>query len=108
MRLHRLLLLASALNGLFIPALPVSSQTWTQTATPVRHSTPCEKVEMTSFSASSPRSAKTSASSARLLYRRPVWMMVADNLPGTGATLQVTDLGGARQPQRFYRARVLP
>ena len=36
------------------------------------------------------------------------WTTVADNVPGTGSIVQVTDPGGATQPQRFYRGRTLP
>ena len=36
------------------------------------------------------------------------WTTVADNVPGTGSTIQVIDLGGAGHLQRFYRGRVLP
>jgi hypothetical protein len=32
----------------------------------------------------------------------------AENVPGTGGIVPVTDLGGARSAQQFYRVRVLP
>ena len=31
------------------------------------------------------------------------WTTVQDGIAGTGGTIQVTDTGGAAQPQRFYR-----
>jgi hypothetical protein len=31
------------------------------------------------------------------------WTTVQDNIPGTGAPIQVTDPSGAAQPRRFYR-----
>ena len=31
------------------------------------------------------------------------WITVQDNIPGTGGTLQVTDLGGSGHERRFYR-----
>ena len=31
------------------------------------------------------------------------WTTLSDNIPGTGGTVQVTDLDGALQPKRFYR-----
>ena len=37
-----------------------------------------------------------------------VWAAVADNLAGTGGILQVNDVNGTGQPQRFYRVRLLP
>ncbi len=37
-----------------------------------------------------------------------VWAAVADNLAGTGGILQVSDVNGTSQPQRFYRVRLLP
>ena len=36
------------------------------------------------------------------------WTHVAENIPGTGATVQVTDPGAASLPMRFYRAQTLP
>jgi hypothetical protein len=36
------------------------------------------------------------------------WTAVADNLAGTGGILQVSDVNGTSQPQRFYRVRLLP
>jgi len=36
------------------------------------------------------------------------WTTVADNLAGTGGTLQVLDSGAATQPQYFYRGVMLP
>ncbi len=36
------------------------------------------------------------------------WAILADNLPGTGGTLQVPDPGALALPQRFYRVAVLP
>ena len=36
------------------------------------------------------------------------WTTVADNIPGTGAVVPVTDLGAASQAKRFYRGQVLP
>ena len=37
-----------------------------------------------------------------------VWTPIADNIPGTGGPIQVVDPDAASQPQRFYRARLLP
>ncbi|HUJ71802.1 MAG TPA: glycoside hydrolase family 44 protein, partial [Verrucomicrobiae bacterium] len=37
-----------------------------------------------------------------------VWTPIADNIPGTGGLIQVVDPDAASQPQRFYRARLLP
>lgn len=34
------------------------------------------------------------------------WQTVQGNLPGTGGSVQITDAGGASQPQRFYRIAV--
>jgi hypothetical protein len=36
------------------------------------------------------------------------WIVVEDNLPGTGSVVRVIDIGGANGQQRFYRARTLP
>jgi hypothetical protein len=36
------------------------------------------------------------------------WTPVADNLPGTGGVIQVTDSGVSQQAQRFYRVVILP
>ena len=36
------------------------------------------------------------------------WTTLADNLGGTGATIQVRDTNALSLPKRFYRARVLP
>jgi hypothetical protein len=36
------------------------------------------------------------------------WSPVADNVPGTGAAIQIPDTSGLLQPQRFYRVVVLP
>ena len=36
------------------------------------------------------------------------WTTVADNLLGTGTTVQVTDSDGATHPTRFYRGQLLP
>ena len=36
------------------------------------------------------------------------WTIVADNITGTGAEVQVTDTGGAAQSRRFYRVVVVP
>jgi len=34
------------------------------------------------------------------------WTLVQGGIPGTGATIQVTDSNGANQPKRFYRIEV--
>jgi hypothetical protein len=36
------------------------------------------------------------------------WTTLADNIPGTGGTLQITDPGAAAAAKRFYRVRLLP
>jgi hypothetical protein len=36
------------------------------------------------------------------------WILVVVNLPGTGATIQVTDTNGVGPSTRFYRARISP
>ena len=36
------------------------------------------------------------------------WTTVADNVPGTGGNVQVTDFGAAVQPKCFYRVTLLP
>jgi len=35
------------------------------------------------------------------------WSILADQIIGTGSTIQITDPGVARLPQRFYRLEVL-
>ena len=35
------------------------------------------------------------------------WTTLQDNIAGTGGTVQVTDVGGAGQPKRFYRLILL-
>ena len=35
------------------------------------------------------------------------WTTVVDNVPGSGALVTVTNVGGASQPRRFYRVRSL-
>jgi hypothetical protein len=34
------------------------------------------------------------------------WVTVQDNIAGTGATIQITDSGGASSGKRFYRVVV--
>jgi len=36
-----------------------------------------------------------------------LWTTVADDIPGTGHTVEVNDTGGGQQPMRFYRLRLL-
>ena len=36
------------------------------------------------------------------------WTTLADNLPGTGGTLEIPDPGAFAFAQRFYRVKVLP
>jgi len=36
------------------------------------------------------------------------WSLVATNIPGTGASIQVLDMNGAISSNRFYRARISP
>jgi hypothetical protein len=36
------------------------------------------------------------------------WNVVADNIAGTGANVQVTDAGGNLNPSCFYQVVVLP
>jgi len=36
------------------------------------------------------------------------WALMANNLPGNGAVIQVTDTNGLGSPRRFYRARISP
>jgi len=36
------------------------------------------------------------------------WTTLSDNIAGTGGVLQVTDVGAASQPKRFYRVVLLP
>lgn len=36
------------------------------------------------------------------------WAVVQENIPGTGADIQVTDIGGANNARRFYRIVVAP
>jgi len=36
------------------------------------------------------------------------WTVIADNLPGIGGTLRVTDFTNAGASRRFYRVRLLP
>ena len=38
----------------------------------------------------------------------PAWTVLADNLPGTGGTIQVPDPGALVLSQRFYRVKVWP
>ena len=38
----------------------------------------------------------------------PNWTPLTNNVPGTGASIQVIDVGALGQPQRFYRVRQLP
>jgi hypothetical protein len=36
------------------------------------------------------------------------WRILADQIPGTGGTITITDPGAASLPKRFYRAVVEP
>jgi hypothetical protein len=36
------------------------------------------------------------------------WSPVADNVPGTGASILIPDAGASLQAQRFYRVVILP
>jgi hypothetical protein len=36
------------------------------------------------------------------------WSPVADNVPGTGASILIPDVGASLQAQRFYRVVILP
>ncbi len=38
----------------------------------------------------------------------PAWSVLADQLPGTGGLIQVTNTGAALQQQRYYRVVLLP
>lgn len=38
----------------------------------------------------------------------PTWTLLADQIPGTGGVIQITDPGAATLPKRFYRIVVLP